>query len=139
MSESRSVPFVVFADLAFFLFSVLVMGYQYVQLAEAQEIQSRFEVRLPQLDDQFEAMSTSSLSHEAAFELVLQSDGRILLDGVEVESVQLGRELEIRQTAACRLWIDRQAASERLVEVLGWLSRHPPARVDIEYLTRDAS
>ena len=140
MNESRSITFVVFADLAFFLFSVLVMGYQYVQIVEADEVPAAFEVHLPQLNHELAPHKMAAPDDpRAETVLIINETGDVLLNGTPSTLVDVTEYLAAHRERPCTLLIDRRAASEHLVELLGVLNRHPPTMVRMEYLLKETT
>jgi len=136
--RERSVPFLVFADLAFFLFAILVMSYQYVQVAGSDGANPRtdsFLLNLPRLpflkrSGQYEGKQPA----HGVLELLVLKNGMYRISDTTLDPSMLAETLSLLSHERCRLLVDREANAEALVFALGLLDRKGMTGIHIDFI-----
>lgn len=139
--HERAAPFLVFADLAFFLFAVLALSYQYVQVVESGDAKILTDsllvdlVRLPFTKKP--AMAAPAEKPDDTFDIAILKDDTFLLNAKPVTSADFEAALQAFKNSHCRLLVDRKARAEALVLVLGFLEQRNNKSIEIEFIAED--
>ena len=140
--RERAAPFLIFADLAFFLFAVLVLSYQYVRVIEAGDntvAASSFLLDLVHLPFSDQAHATEKKTQQDRVKIAVLRDGTILVNEARVAGEGLISALSAHKDAAVTLLVDRHANAEPVVLVLGALERHKTGSIEIEFIAEGTS
>lgn len=139
--RERTVPFLVFADLAFFLFAILALSFQYVQIVESGDTKIFTDsflvdlVRMPFSKNQDRVAAQKNTTDTV--EVAVLKDGTFLLNGALVAHNELEAAFRPFDEHHCRLFVDRLAQAEALVLVLGLLEEQRTKSIEIEFIPQE--
>jgi len=137
----RTPPFLVFADLAFFLFSVVVMSYQYMEVVDsdtAQECVDSFLMQLPRLPGSNGSSEPDKQDMPPkSFTLDILADGTFRIADQVIPSEAVSAVIQQHSDQTCRLRVDRSAIAEHMVFILGCIEEHQIKGIEINFIQKD--